>query len=133
MPSLVVLGWVATQIAAPGSTAEPAAAERVARTYLGAGEYAVATNHTDGRLRTVGFQQLWHGLPVIDGQIGFVFGGDKLFAVSDRRQAVSAKTGAGHAIYRDRLVDIEDRGAWTVYVDPTTHTVVGRKRNWPDA
>src|SRR5579864_984432 len=78
--------WRAVQIAAPGSTSDPAVAERAARAYLAAhrelGDFTVAENRLDGDLRTVGFTQTWRGVPVIDGQIGFVFAHDHLFAVS---------------------------------------------------
>src|SRR5258706_6211092 len=89
---LPVLGWIATQVAAPGSTHDAATAERAARAYLAAhaelapgasaSDFVVAENRIDGEIRTIGFRQTWRGLPVIGGQIGFLFARDRLFAVS---------------------------------------------------
>jgi cysteine-rich repeat protein len=133
----VVFAWLAVQIAAPGSAHDAAAAERVARAYLAAhhelGEFALASNQLDGELRTVGFVQTWRGLPVIGGQVGFVFAHDKLFAIHANTKTVHPRGGPGHAVLGDRLVDIEDRGEWTVYVDPTTHAEIARKHNYVDA
>src|SRR2546425_228971 len=80
-----------------------------------------AVDELDGDVRTVGFRQTWRGLPVIGGELGFVFAHDRLFAVSSHAVPnVHPAAGAGHAVLRDRLVDVEDRGEWTVYVDPAT-------------
>jgi hypothetical protein len=83
--------WGGT-VAAPGAIVDPASAERAARAFLaehlvllapGAapGDFVVVSNQLDGELRTVGFAQTWRGLPVIGGQLGFVFGRDRLFAI----------------------------------------------------
>jgi cysteine-rich repeat protein len=141
---VAVLGWYATHVAAPDSTRDPAAAERAARTYVAAhlgelapgataSDFVVAANQLDGDVRTVGLRQTWRGLPVIGGELGFVFAHDRLFAVSAHAAGNLHPTGRGHAVFHDRLVDIDDRGEWTVYVDPDTRETVGRKHNYLDA
>src|SRR5262249_4497787 len=75
---------------APGSVADAAVAERVARAFLAAhlallapgasaADFATIANDRSGDLRTVGFRQTWRGLAVVGGQIGFVFAHDRLF------------------------------------------------------
>jgi cysteine-rich repeat protein len=129
--------WRAVQIAAPGSTNDAAAAERAARAYLAAhrelGDFTVADNRLDGALRTVGFTQTWRGVPVIDGQIAFVFAHDRLFAISVHPRDVPRAGGRGHAVVRGRLVDIDERGEWTIYRDPDTGREISRKHNYVDA
>ena len=83
-----------TYVAAPGTTHDAAAAERAARNFLAAHvgvlapgavvtDFTVVANQLDGATRSVGFQQTWHGLDVVGGQLGFVFAHDRLFAISD--------------------------------------------------
>ena len=82
-------------VAAPGAVADPAIAERAARAFLAAhldllapgaapGDFRLEGDVLDGGLRTVGFQQTAGGLPVVGGEVGFVFGHDRLFAVASR-------------------------------------------------
>lgn len=70
---------------AVGSTQDPARAEAVARVWLSeheAGlEFVVVANRVDDGIRSVGFEQRWHGMPVVGGQVGFVFAHDKLTLV----------------------------------------------------
>ncbi|HTR49396.1 MAG TPA: DUF4215 domain-containing protein [Kofleriaceae bacterium] len=127
-------------IAAPGSVRDPDIAERVARAFVAAhaaelgvraDDLVLAANELDGDVRTLGFRQTVRGVPVIDGQIGFVFRRDRLFAVLPRLAAnVTAPRGA-RAILRvapgdDRAVDIDDRADATVYRDATTHAELRR-------
>ncbi len=83
--------WGGT-VAAPNTTADPAAAEARARAVLAAhvdllapgaspSDFVLASNHLDRGVRTVGFTQTWRGLPVVGGQLGFVFSHDHLFAI----------------------------------------------------
>jgi len=126
-------------VAAPGSTADPAAAERAARAFLAAHiaelapgsserDFVVVTNELDGALRTVAFRQTARGLPVIGGGISFVFGRDRLFAVSSHAlpnvhvverggHAVLPLVEAGGVAYH--AVDIEEDGDhWEIYRSP---------------
>ena len=77
---------------AAGAVKDPAIAERAARAFLAShlallapgaqlADFVIATNQRDGELRTVGFRQTASGLPVIGGQLGFVFAHDRLFAI----------------------------------------------------
>jgi len=79
-------------VAAPGAVGDPAVAERVARAFLAAhlavlapgavaSDFVVVANQRDGDVRTVGLRQTASGLPVLGGQLGFVFAHDRLFAV----------------------------------------------------
>src|SRR5512146_3314614 len=83
-----------THVDAPGTTTDAAAAERVARAFLAAhldvlapgaaaSDFIVVANQLDGTVRTVGFAQTWRGLEVVDGQLGYVFAHDRLFATGD--------------------------------------------------
>src|SRR5258705_491704 len=46
-----------------------------------ASDFEIAANDRSGDVRTVGFRQTWRGLPVVGGQVGFVFAHDRLFAI----------------------------------------------------
>ncbi len=133
-----VPAWlVGRHVDAPGSVAAPARAEAAARAFLAAhhatlapgaraSDFTVVTNELDGDIRSVGMRQSWRGLPVIGGQIGFVFAHDRLFAVTShalpnvappaaRGHAVLPLVRAGSVDYR--LVDTIDAGEWDIYVD----------------
>jgi cysteine-rich repeat protein len=75
------------------SLASPRVAERAARQFLAANlgvlapgaslaDFVVVANRVDRGIRSIGFAQTWHGLRVIDAQIGIVFEHDRLFAVT---------------------------------------------------
>lgn len=82
-----------THLDAPGSVADPAIAEQVARAFLAANlavlapgaalaDFVVSGNSVDHLgIRTVGFAQTAQGLPVLGGQLGFVFAHDRLFVI----------------------------------------------------
>ena len=82
-------------IAAPRSSADPAAAESAARAFLAAhlellapgasiSDFVLVSNQLDpqGHVRTVGFVQRAQGLAVVGGSIGFSFEADHLVLVS---------------------------------------------------
>ncbi|MGE5186431.1 MAG: myxococcus cysteine-rich repeat containing protein [Acidobacteriota bacterium] len=130
----------------PGADADAAIAERAARAFLaahrdvlapGAGDFVVVANRVDRGVRTVGFGQVWHGAPVIGGQIGFVFAHDRLFAISSRvKPNIPAVLPRATAVLRlasgdYRAVDVIDAGDFDVYVDATGE--VGRTRKVLDA
>ena len=103
-PQTVVAAWHASidrdtgtptalwgaHIDAPNSVGDPQVAERAARAFLAqhrdalapGGDFIVVANQLDRGVRTVGFQQVWHGLRVVDAGIGVVFAHDRLFAVT---------------------------------------------------
>jgi cysteine-rich repeat protein len=118
-------------VAAPGAMTDPAAAERVARAQaalIAPGvDFVVSRDELTGGLRTVTLQQRSGGLPVIGGQIAFVFGRDRLFAIEAHVfPGVRVAERGGTAILP--LVD-EDRGALELHaVDVTEdeHWIVYR-------
>jgi cysteine-rich repeat protein len=135
----VPIALYGSTVAAPGSTADPAAAERAARAFLAAHiaelapgssvhDFDVVTNELDGALRTVAFRQLARGLPVIGGGISFVFGHDRLFAVSSHALPdVRVAERGGHAVLplveagtvAYHAVDVvEDGDHWEIYRSP---------------
>ncbi|HEX5059553.1 MAG TPA: DUF4215 domain-containing protein [Kofleriaceae bacterium] len=84
-----------TPIAAQGAMKDAAIAEGIARTTLAehlallapgatVDDFVLVANRVDGNLRTIGFAQMSHGMPVLGGQLGFVFGNDRLFAISSQ-------------------------------------------------
>lgn len=89
-----VAAWLwGSYVDVPGAIADATIAERAARAFLErhgellapgtpASDVRVIANRVDDGIRTVGFAQLHRGLPVIGGQLGFVFAHDRLFAVS---------------------------------------------------
>jgi cysteine-rich repeat protein len=90
----VPLRLVGPSLPAPGSSIDPAAAERAARAFLAAqlALLAPGARATDfvlvanvvgpSGVRTVGFEQHANGLRVVGGTIGFAFAHDRLMAVS---------------------------------------------------
>ena len=117
----------------PGAIAEGAIAERAARAFFaeherelgpGAGSLELVANRVDRGVRTVGFRQVAYGMPVVGGQIGFVFAHDRLFAVISRLQPdVPATLAHRAAIVRVhgayRAVDVIARADADIYVDET--------------
>ena len=79
-----------THVDVPNSVADPRVAERAARQFLAqhidalapGGDFIVVANQLDRGVRTVGFQQVWRGLRVVDAGIGVVFAHDRLFAIT---------------------------------------------------
>ena len=80
-------------LAAPGASASAAIAEQVARRVLadhlallapGAApsDFALAGDHTDGDLRSIGFVQRASHLRVVGGQLSFRFKRDRLFVIA---------------------------------------------------
>jgi cysteine-rich repeat protein len=115
-------------VAAPGAMTDPTAAERVAReqakVIAPGADFVVARDELTGALRTVTLQQVSHGLPVIGGQLAFVFGRDRLFAIEAHVfPAVHASERGGHAILpvlQDgalafHAVDVAEDDHWIVY------------------
>jgi cysteine-rich repeat protein len=83
------------RVEVPGAVADGVVAERAARQFLaqhvsvlapGAKpqDFELVANQRDGELRSVGFRQLYRGVPVLGGQIGFVFGHDRLVAITSQ-------------------------------------------------
>lgn len=79
-------------IAAPGAMASATAAEGYARAVLAAhldllapgasiGDFVVVSNHSDGDIRSVGFEQRAAGRRVVGGQVSFRFKRDRLFLI----------------------------------------------------
>ena len=126
---------------APGAVQDPAIAEADARAYVTAHpelgvraqDLVVVANRIDAGTRSVGFRQTWQGAPVVDGQIGFVFSHDRLFAIFPHLITSIRATGAlqGHAVLRtrsgDRVVDVHENAGETVYVDPASGTPIDRR------
>lgn len=106
--------WRVTSEAAPGSR-DPATAERIARAHLPAGEWELLANQLDGELRTVTFQQKYRGAVVIDAHVGFVFGRDRLIAVHDHSQHVTAIAKPGQVIVKNIAVDVVETPDATIY------------------
>jgi len=142
--SAQIRGWSATydretqylwgQLAAPKANSDGPSAERIARAFLAAhidvlahgasaNDFVLVANHDDGHLRTVGFAQRWHGIPVRGGTIAFVFGRDRLFAIVSRalpdvsvtlpvngtRVIVPVRLGGGRVRYE--LAEVREIGA----------------------
>ncbi len=99
----------------PNSLANAGIAERAAKQFLAAhlaelapgasiDDFKVVANQLDrdraGRgVRTLGFQQTWRGLRVVDAQIGIVFARDRLFALSSTAMPnVAGDSLAGRAL-----------------------------------
>lgn len=79
-------------IAAPGANKNPAIAEQVARQVLadnlqllapGASlaDFVLVSNHFDGEIRSIGFEQHKSGMRVVGGQISFRFKADRLYVI----------------------------------------------------
>jgi cysteine-rich repeat protein len=135
----VPIALYGSSVAAPGSVADPAAAERAARAFLAANlgalapgasvrDFEVVKNELDGSLRTVSMRQTSNGMPVIGGSLMFVFGHDRLFAVSSHALPnVRVAERGGHAVLPlvengavvYHAVDIEKDGDhWEIYRTP---------------
>ncbi|MDY0000977.1 MAG: MYXO-CTERM sorting domain-containing protein [Polyangia bacterium] len=82
-----------TGLAAPGTTTWDLVGELHARAVLDAHldllapgavkeDFVLVSNHLSGGLRTVGFQQLHQGLPVLGGQVSFRFKQDRLVVLA---------------------------------------------------
>jgi len=82
-------------VAAPGASASPAIAEAAARAFIAQhlallapgsamADLELASNHSDGRIRSVGFVQRHRGLRVLDGQLSVRFLADRLYVVSSQ-------------------------------------------------
>jgi uncharacterized protein (TIGR03382 family) len=127
-------------IAVAGAVADGAIAERAAQQFLAqhldvlapgarVTDFAVVANQLADGIRTVGFAQTYRGVPVIGGQLGFVFAHDRLFAIGSsawpnvsapaNARAILPLVRAGAITYH--AVDIRDvgtgRDAARVYVD----------------
>ena len=87
-------------VVAPGASADPAIAEAAARAFiadhaaafapaLAGSELVVVANQRDGAVRSVGFAQRVHGVPIVDAQLGVMFRDDHLIAVSSRLEDTS--------------------------------------------
>ncbi|MEO8842027.1 MAG: hypothetical protein ABI591_08335 [Kofleriaceae bacterium] len=129
----------------PGSSADPAIAERAARAFIAerldilapGGEFVVVANRLDGDVRSVGFEQRWHGLRVVGGQLGVVFSHDRLFALTSQAlpnvSPVLMKTRprGEQVVLGDRVVDRVRDGEWEIYRDD--HGEVARQSNRREA
>jgi len=80
-------------IHAPSTVASAQAAAKHARAFLAehidllapgsaASDFHVVSNEVHRGLRTVGFEQRWHGLRVLGGQVAFQYKNDRLFVIS---------------------------------------------------
>jgi cysteine-rich repeat protein len=89
-----VPAWLWGHHATPGAIGDAAIAASAARAFLAAhvdvlapgsspDDFELVANRLDNATRTVGFRQRASQLPVIGGQIGFVFQRDTLFAITD--------------------------------------------------
>ncbi len=79
-------------LAVPGSSASPAIAEAAARQMLAdhlallapgarASDFVLVSDHWDGAMRSIGFQQYAGGIRVLGGQVSFRFKRDRLFVI----------------------------------------------------
>jgi cysteine-rich repeat protein len=105
-----VPAWLwGSYVDAPGAVGDPAIAARVARSFLAqhiaviapgaqAAEFTLVANQLDDGIRTLGFAQTYRGLPVIGGQLAFVFARDRLFAISSSALPHVSAPVSGHAI-----------------------------------
>ena len=134
-------GAIATMIGshvyAPGSSSDPAIAERAAKQFLAAhlaelapglspSDLVVIANTLDEHaIRSVGFEQRWRGLRVVGGQLGVVFAHDRLFAITSQLKPHLAAVMPRSAPRGERVVlaasggfQVVDRtrdGEWEVY------------------
>jgi cysteine-rich repeat protein len=135
---------------ARGAVRDGAVAERVARQFLAdhiaelapgstSADFVVVANQLDGELRSIGFAQTSRGVPVLGGQLGLVFGHDRLFAITSTTfPNVNVAPLGGRAILpivrgRDvtyHAVKIVERKAfgehWQIYIDAAGNEL-GRK------
>ena len=86
-------------------------------------KFVVVANRLDGEIRSLGFQQRWHGLRVVGAQIGVVFAHDRLFALSSHAVphltvvTMSSPARGERVVLGDRVVDRIRAGEWDIYVD----------------
>jgi len=135
----VVATMVGSHVDAPGSSSDPAIAERAAKRFLaghlaelapgvGVNDFVVVANVVDEHaIRSVGFEQRWRGLRVVGGQLGIVFAHDRLFAITSQAKphvvAVmprSAPRGARVVLAANGgfvVVDRSREGEWEIYRD----------------
>ncbi len=135
----VVATMVGSHVDAPGSSSDPAIAERAAKRFLaghlaelapgvGVNDFVVVANVVDEHaIRSVGFEQRWRGLRVVGGQLGIVFAHDRLFAITSQAKphvvAVmprSAPRGARVVLSANGgfvVVDRSREGEWEIYRD----------------
>jgi len=136
-------------VAAAGASGDAAIAERAARQFLSAhldllapgaqlGDLVVVANQVDDGIRTVGFAQQYRGVPVIGGQLGFVFANDRLFAISSSAwpnvaampavttRAILPLVRAGAIAYH--AVDIRDVGTMRLYIGSDGREVARESR-----
>jgi cysteine-rich repeat protein len=106
--------WRVTSESAFGSR-DAAVAERIARAHLPPGEWQLLANQLDGELRTVTFQQTHGGAIVVGAHMGFVFGRDRLIAVHDHSQHVTATARPGQVIVKNIAVDVVETPTETLY------------------
>ena len=130
---------IGAHVDAPGSSIDPAVAERAAKQFLGAhlaelapgasaSDFVVVANSVDEHaIRSIGFEQRWRGWRVVGGQLGMVFAHDRLFAImsqakphvaavvprsSPRGERVVLATDGGFVV-----VDRTREGEWEIYRD----------------
>lgn len=141
----VVATIYGSHVDAPGSSADPVSAERAARAFIAeridlldpGGEFVVVANRLDGEVRSVGFEQRWHGMRVVGGQLGVVFAHDRLFALTSQAvpnvSAVLMKSPVHgeRVVLGHRVVDRVRDGEWEIYSDD--HGEVARQSNRRDA
>ncbi len=116
-------------IAVPGALADAAIAEAAARRFLAehadvlapgaqVRDFVVVANQVDDGIRTVGFAQTWGGVPVVGGQLGFVFARDRLFAIgSSAWPHVTASLSIVRAVRGTRKILPVVRGGAIAYHD----------------
>ncbi|HEX5059551.1 MAG TPA: hypothetical protein VFV99_09335, partial [Kofleriaceae bacterium] len=136
-------------VAAPGAVGDAAIAQRGAEQFLAAhlellapgaqlGDLVVVANQVDDGIRTVGFAQHYRGVPVIGGQLGFVFAHDHLFVIGSSAlpnvvatlvgttKAILPIARAGAITYH--AVDIRDVGTMRVYIGSDGREVARESR-----
>ncbi len=136
--------FTGSYVEAPGATADASLAERAAREFLAAhldliapgtaaADFTVVANRLDGEVRSVGFEQRWHGLRVVGAQVGFTIAHDHLFAVLARAEPaispapsrlITGRAPRGERVVlitpeRTRVVELVRRGEWELYLDDT--------------
>jgi cysteine-rich repeat protein len=136
-------GLLVTMLLASTAMADPAAE---ARALLPPGEFTLLANHVDHLgIRTVTFQQRWHGMPVIGGTVGVVFRDGRVVTTRSRAltniAALGPRDDTRRGVLRvdgvDHIVDIvEEKGPlehWDIYRDALTGTELERTNRVRDA
>ena len=103
--------------AVPGANASPVIAETYARMLLAdhlallapgarASDFVLASNHSDGEIRSIGFVQQYEGRRVVGGQVSFRFKRDRLIAIGSEAlpdvEVAVAKTRLSRANVRSK-------------------------------